>query len=103
MRGKFNNVHCTWNGKKYPSKKQRDRAIVLHDLLKRGEISNLVEEKTYSITVEGIVVAKVRLDFVYNKKNGELVYEDVKGFFTPVQRLKYKIFAINYGKKILLT
>lgn len=99
---KYFNVPCEWNGRKYPSKKQRDRAKVLRSLEKDGLITNLQEEVNFKLVVNGLLVGSVRLDFVYCH-NGSIIYEDVKGFFPAVQRVKYKLFESIYGQKILLT
>ncbi len=66
-----------WNGRRYPSKGQARRARELHLLQRGGIISDLREEVTYKLSVNGIVVTTWRVDFVYTE-NGQTILEDWK-------------------------
>lgn len=100
---KYGNIFCEDDrGNKYPSLKQMNRAKELQLLEKHGKIKDLKEEVTFDIIINDKKVCKVRVDFVYYE-NGEIVYEDSKGILNEVQTLRYKLFAIQYGKEILLT
>ena len=92
---KYRNKRCG----KYASKKEATRAAVLHALEKAGKIFSLYEQSVYSLEVNGIVICKYIADFDY-WVDGKHVVEDVKGFKTPVYRLKKKMLKAIYGIEI---
>lgn len=97
-RSKYNNTKVVYDGKKFDSKKERDRYMFLIDAQKRGEICNLetqvkyilipaIREK-YDVELKTKTVTKTRTiqkaitytcDFRYCVcSTGEQVVEDVK-------------------------
>lgn len=107
-RRKYGNKVFVADGLTFDSKKEYQRWEVLQEELKRGEISEL-RRQVWFVLLDGCEVDGVRqrpiryrADFVYNR-NGVEVVEDVKGVRTEVFRLKEKMFAARYGKRILVT
>ena len=69
--------------------------------LERGEISHLEVHPSYTIEIDGVKICKYMADFRYFSGRSRIV-EDVKGFKTPVYRLKKKLVEAMYpGTKIL--
>jgi len=59
-------------------------------------ICNLKLQPSYVFYVEGVKICKYIADFSYNEPNGLRVVEDVKGYPTPVFKLKAKLFRALY-------
>ena len=74
-------------------------------LLERaGEIAALNRQGKWGLFVNGIQVATYRDDFNYlDRSKSCVVVEDVKGFKTPVYRLKKKLMKAIHGIDILET
>tara|TARA_R100000353_G_scaffold155834_1_gene114785 strand:- start:2227 stop:2616 length:390 start_codon:yes stop_codon:yes gene_type:complete len=69
--------------------------------LERGEITHLEVHPSYEIVIDGEKICKYMADFRYFTGKKRIV-EDVKGFKTPVYRLKKKLVEATYrGTKIL--
>lgn len=67
----------------------------------RGEIHHLEVHPSYTIEIDGVKICKYMADFRYFSGR-ERIVEDVKGFKTPVYRLKKKLVEAMYpGTKIL--
>lgn len=93
-RNKYRNVKTVVDGITFDSKKEAKRYGELKLLEKAGEITDLELQPEYPLNVNGKTVAKYRGDFRYfDRRNGVVVHEDVKGVQTPVFRLKKKILA----------
>lgn len=85
------------HGKKFPSKKEAARWGELLLLEKAGAISNLEYQPRYPLRVNGQLICTYVADSDYFENNKRVV-EDVKGFKTPVYRLKKKLLlALNPG------
>lgn len=83
----------------YDSRKEWQRGQQLKLMQKQGLISDLEEQVTYRLEVNGILICKYRCDYQY-KEIGVLVVEDVKSDFTaklPVFRIKAKLMKAIYG------
>jgi hypothetical protein len=89
-------------GHKHDSKKEAARCAELHLLLKGGEISDLRQQPTFQIEVNGHRVCRYKADFAY-KQGGEQVVEDCKGFRTATYRLKAKLLRATHGIEVLET
>jgi len=48
-----------------------------------------------------MTIGSYRADFTYVNEDGQPIVEDVKGFRTPVYRLKKKLMRALYGIEIL--
>ncbi len=81
---------------RFASKREADRYRDLLLLLKADRIRNLERQVPFRIEVGGKLVCKYLADFVYDEYQGGNwvhIVEDVKGFMTPVYRLKKKLMA----------
>ena len=92
----------------FDSKKEARRADELRLMERAGAIRNLRYQVEYVLIpaqyINGRCVerdCKYRADFVYyDKKSGQLVVEDCKGFKTPEYRIKRKLMLRVYGIRI---
>lgn len=121
---KLGNQKCSYNGRTFDSKKERDRYCELLLLQRAGEISDLRCQVTYTLIPEqrlpdtlgprgGRKRGKVQekaccyvADFVYLDKAGKTVVEDVKGYRDPSSAayakfvIKRKLMLWLHGVKI---
>lgn len=84
------------DGVRWDSKAEHARWLTLHRLRSAGLISQLRRQVRFPLRVNGELVCTYVADFVY-VKNRETVVEDVKGFPTPVYKIKRKLFRACYG------
>ncbi len=105
---KYKSVKTEFNGVLYDSRKEANRASVLHNCELHGGIKNLKRQVKYS-WIEKHCLGDLEIefkrswiaDFTYlNIKTGELIIEDVKGFRTVEYRKKKKIVEHLFGIKI---
>jgi len=105
-RSKYGAVKTVVDGITFASKAEARRYGQLRVLQASGLIfGNLILQPVYRIYVkplggDPIVVAKYIGDFQYEAADGTKVVEDVKGFKTPVYRLKKKLVEALYGIEI---
>lgn len=89
---KYGAVKVKEDGYTFDSKAEfyRYRGLLL--LQRAGEIQSLLVHPKYECAINGVLVAKVILDFEYFDVKTKLkVVEDVKGMDTAVSRLKRKL------------
>lgn len=98
--GKYNNVKTEIDGFMFDSKKEANRYVELKGMVNRGEIRDLQRQVKYRLDVNGVKVCGYIADFVYKKKSGEEIIEDVKGVRTDVYRLKKKLMYAIHGIEI---
>jgi hypothetical protein len=104
-RTKYNNKRSEYNGGFYHSKFESKVAQDL-DLKKHaGEIKSWERQVKISLDVNGYHICNYYMDFVITHNDGNLEYLEVKGFFTEVFKLKWKLFEALYKDKpdIILT
>lgn len=89
------------DGFAFDSQMEARRYVQLKLLLRAKEIRDLEVHPSFVILVNGFVVCKVVLDFGYLNK-GVLTYEDVKGFDTPISKLKRKLLKASRGIDVQL-
>ena len=118
-KSKYKAVKTTIDGITFDSKKEAKRYTELKLLEKAGMITHLELQPTYQIIINGVDICKYRADFRYftvraeerkqytNSKGewivptktgdpeGQIV-EDVKGYKTPLYRLKKKLVEASY-------
>ena len=118
-RSKYKAVKTTVDGITFDSKKEAKRYTELKLLEKAGHITHLELQPEYQITINGAKICKYKADFRYftvraesnersynskgewqtptktGDKEGQIV-EDVKGFKTPIYRLKKKLVEASY-------
>lgn len=105
---KFGAIKTTVDGFTFDSKKEASRYIVLRDMQKRGEISDLELQVRFELSITGIDGTKHKIadyiaDFCYDLRDGTPIVEDVKGVLTDVYKLKRKLMLAIYGVQILET
>jgi len=95
-RNKYKAKKTEINGILFDSKKEAKRYRELLLLEKSGEITDLVLQKKFNIKGEYGSGCYYLADFFYIK-DGEEVIEDVKGYDTPVSKLKRKLLKSFYN------
>lgn len=89
---KYKAIKVTDDGITFDSKAEHRRYCELKLFVKAGEIEGLVVHPKFQAIVNEKKVCVVELDFQYmDLLRKQLVYEDVKGVYTPVSRLKHKL------------
>jgi hypothetical protein len=89
-RSKYNAKKTLVDGIIFDSKKEAARYVELKLLQKQGHIKNLERQVRVDVTHNATLLFFWKADFAYFE-NGKRIYEDVKGFETPLWRLKKKI------------
>jgi hypothetical protein len=93
---KYHAVRTTVDGITFASKREAARYSELVLLLRAGVISNLKLQTRLIVDVNLVHICDYIADFDYIE-NGERIYEDCKGFKTPVYRLKKKLIEASHG------
>jgi hypothetical protein len=104
---KYGNKRTKVNGITFASKKEANRYLFLLSKQNSGEISELELQPEYKLWVTSedgfeTMVGRYRGDFRY-LRGGKRIVEDVKGYKTPIYRLKKKMVEARYGIRILET
>lgn len=98
-RNKYGNQKREYNGIAFDSVAEMKRYIVLSDMEKKGEITNLRRQVPFELfpgfTINGHKQRAIKYvaDFVYYDKTGVRHVEDVKGVETKEYIIKRKIMA----------
>jgi hypothetical protein len=91
-KSKYKAKRCEVDGIKFMSKGERGRYLTLKRRLDAGLITDLKLQPAYAIEINGQKICKVVLDFSYfDIERKRFVYEDYKGFDTPISKLKRKL------------
>jgi hypothetical protein len=94
---KFKNEKATFRGKKFDSKRELNRYHELKILEKKGLIKDLILQPKFLFEIDGVPITYLKpkrklsyiADFQYfDLEKKEIVVEDVKGFVTPVYKIK---------------
>lgn len=105
---KYRNKKTIIDNIQFDSAKESKRYLFLKDKLDKGIISDLELQKKYllqeAFKLDNVSFRKIEYtaDFVY-RYQGEEIVEDVKASFKfqdDVYKLKKKLFAYKYGKRI---
>lgn len=95
---KYRNRKVNYKGMNFDSKKEYIRYLVLEDMERKKEISDLRRQVSFQLIppfelngkkYKGM---KYIADFVY-KKDGKIMVEDTKGMLTDVYKIKRKLMA----------
>lgn len=84
------------NGHSFASKKEAQRYVELLILQNSHQISNLELQPKFPFIINGKKVCTYIADFRYLDKNNIEIVEDVKGFKTPVYKIKKKLLLVLY-------
>jgi len=99
---KYGNRKTVVDGRIFASKREAKRYGELRLLLKAGEIVDLECQPVIPCIVNGATVCRYIADFSYVRKfDSYHSYEDVKGFKTPIYRLKKKLVKACTGVEII--
>lgn len=94
---KYKAIKVTDDGITFDSKAEHYRYCLLKTFIKAGEIEGLITHPKFEAKVNNIKICRIELDFQYmDLITNKLVYEDVKGIYTPVSRLKHKLLKALY-------
>lgn len=97
-KSKFRNIKTIIDGTEFASKLEAGRYAQLKLMERAGLIGDLETQRSFDLTVNGIVVTRYIADFVYVAAGSlELVVEDAKGLLTPLYRLKKKMMMAEHG------
>ena len=102
-RSKYGAEPTVVHGKRFASKKEANRYVELTLLARAGKIKDLACQPRFGLfsgdwrSSRSHKLAEYVADFSYLTRAGEFVVEDVKGFRTPVYRLKKKWAEACHG------
>lgn len=98
---KYNAKKVEIDGHKFDSKREGARYLELKLLEKAGKISDLKLHPKFPIILNEVKICNYIADFQYTERGLNIV-EDIKGWPTPVFRLKAKLFTVSYPELELL-
>lgn len=102
---KFRAKKVVVDGITFDSIKESRHYLYLREMVRTGEISNLIVHPRYNLDVNGVKICDIVPDFEY-EENGVTVTVDVKGMKTgtPYQlfRVKAKLFKALYGREVIV-
>lgn len=108
IRNKYNNQKTIYNGIRYDSKREAEKAQELDMLKQSGEVIDWTAHPRYLlipryINRDGKIVRPTHYipDFWVKYRDGGEVVIDIKGFQTPEFKLKMKMFNYRYKDKNL--
>lgn len=96
-KSKYRAVRCEIDGIKFASKKEGRRYLELKALKEAGKIRRILYQTRWDLPA-GV---KYYSDFLINWEDGSETVEDVKGFKTPIYKLKKKQVEALYGIEII--
>ena len=97
-RSKYRAIPTRVDGVRFASKAEASRFVELKLLEKAGKIQDLELQPSFPVTLNGVRICVYKADFVYRDvASKQVITEDVKGFKTPVYRLKKKMVEAIYG------
>ena len=102
MSTKYHNIPVEVEGRRFPSKREKNRWVILRLMERAGQISDLQRQVSYPVVVNGQKVCRYVADFVY-VESGRTVVEDCKGVRTPIYNLKKRLVKAVHGIDILET
>lgn len=103
MRHKYGAKRTEYNGQKYDSKKEAIYAQKLDAFIKSGKLLFFLRQVPMSLPGN----VKYRIDFLEfwapsGSDQGDVVFTDVKGYMTPMSKLKIKQVEELYNIRINL-
>jgi hypothetical protein len=101
-RSKYGAKKTEIDGIIFDSKKEAERWLFLRGREAAGEINCLERQLSFVFTHNHVKICTYRCDFAYfDLIEKRRVYEDVKGFRTPLYRLKLKMLHAFYPMVLL--
>ena len=104
MKNKYNAKKQIYKGKKFDSKKELQRYLILEKMEMQRMIFNLELQPQFPLMVNGKKIGRYTADFKYKNRKGETIIEDVKSKITKTRDyiLRKKILA-TYSPPIIIT
>lgn len=100
-RSKYGAVKTVLDGIKFDSKAEATYYAGLKQRVKAGEVTDVELQKPYPIVINGKKITTYKADFAFfDAYEGRQRVIDVKGFDTPVSKLKRKLVAASYGVQV---
>lgn len=101
-KSKYRNKKITIDNITFDSYAEYGRYSTLKILQGLGEIKNLTLQPKFDFTMPNVKkkIFTYIADFAYTDKNNNQIIEDVKGFKTPIYRLKKKLIEAQHNIKI---
>jgi len=96
---KYGNKKRDYGGILYDSIKEAAYAQELDLREKAGDIKSWERQVRISLDINGKHICNYFIDFVITHNDDHLEYVEVKGFATPVWRLKWKLFEAIYNEE----
>ena len=100
-RNKYKAKKTEVDGITFHSKREASRYRELLLLEKSGIITNLELQKKYTFQVGDEKICSYLADFVYKENDKEIV-EDVKGFDTPLSKLKRQMMKAFFNIDVVI-
>lgn len=97
---KYRAVKMTLDGVKFDSKREALEYARLKMLQGAGLVRDLECQTVFPIEINGKRVCEYRADFTWTDETGARRAIDVKGYDTPVSKLKRKLVEAFYGVEI---
>ena len=97
---KYRSIPTLVNGITFHSKKEAEKYRDLLLLERAKKVSDLQMQVPFPCVVNGKKICSYFADFVYTEK-GKQVVLDVKGYRTPLYKMKKKLVEALYDLKIL--
>lgn len=98
VKSKFGNRKTVVDAITFDSKKEASRYIQLKCLQNAGLIKDLQMQKKYYFEMNGYSIFHYKADFVYYcYERKDVIVEDVKGYKTPLYKLKKKLIEAQHG------
>ena len=101
IKNKYGNKKCVVDGIKFDSVKEARYYCELKVLRLAGEVLEFAVQPAFPIVVNKKKICTYRADFRVKYSSGLTEFVDVKGFKTPVYRLKKKLVEAIYGIEIV--
>lgn len=96
-RSKYGSRRVELDGLKFDSAREARYYAGLKAMLSAGEIVKIERQVRWVLPVNNVKVCTYVSDFVVYDKDGNRRVIDVKGFKTPVYRIKRKLMKAIYG------
>lgn len=100
-RSKYGAKKTLYDGVKYDSQAEAQRAQEIDMLIKAGKVQSVERQPKFDIYINDTKVCYYKADFRITWADGTETIEDVKGFKTAMYRLKKKMTEAAYGIKIV--
>ena len=99
---KYHSKTCTYNGRKYHSRKEAAYAQELDWRKKAGEIKEIIPQYKIDIRVNDVHICNYYMDFKVILADDTIEMHEVKGFETDLWRIKWRLAKALYPEFIFV-